>query len=125
MKNSLRIFFVLASVLMTSCANLNNWVHERENKDPRAEKVKLARKNSMWLEVEIFQTLSKTEVLALDQKHNVVKIVSLSDKLLYDGLELWGEYVLIDTYSYYNKDKFKKTVPVYVLLSEYEKYYLE
>ena len=66
----------------------------------------------------VFQTLSSYEALAYDIDYNVVKLVTYKD-MIYDGKVFTGEYVLTGTYRYETKDERVKTVPVYMLLSEY------
>lgn len=70
--------------------------------------------SEVWLSVEIFQCLNSGDALAEDSSHNVVKILANSEDLLYEGKVLEGKYVLVDTYSYYNKNNDRKTVPVFM-----------
>ena len=72
------------------------------------------------LNVEIFQTLSKTSALAhtsLWSDYKIVKIVTTKD-VYYDGKQISGLFVLVDTYTYKAMDGSIKTVPVYQRKSE-------
>lgn len=77
--------------------------------------------NGPYLNLTIFQTLNKNEALARTNNYDVVKIESLS-MVLYDGKTVSGYFTLVDTYSYMTKNGLTKTVPVYVLRSEYGKH---
>lgn len=78
-------------------------------------------KENTYLNLSIFQTLSKHEALAYTNNYDVVKIETATDTY-YDGKKISGYFTLVDTYSYTTRDDFYKTVPVYVLTSEYNKY---
>ena len=67
----------------------------------------------VWLDVEVFQCLNSGDALARDAKWNVVKVLANSEDLFYEGKVLQGRYVLVDTYSYFNKNDERKTVPVF------------
>ena len=41
---------------------------------------------------------------------------------VWDGKKISGYYILVDTYTYETKKGMIKTVPVYVLTSEYKKH---
>lgn len=73
-----------------------------------------------YKKLKVFQTLSNYEALALDSDYNVVKLVTFKD-MIYDGKVFTGEYVLTGTYTYETKENGVKTVPVYMLWSEYKK----
>ena len=73
-----------------------------------------------YLSVEIIQTLSKNEALAWTSDYKVVKLETTSD-VYYDGKKISGNYSLVGTYSYTNKKGIRKTVPVYVRTTEYQK----
>lgn len=75
---------------------------------------------STFLSVKVFQTLSNTSALAFTDNYNVVRIES-AETLLYDGLKLSGTFVLIDTYTYTTEKEVVKTVPVYIMRSEYKR----
>ena len=73
-----------------------------------------------FLNLKVFQTLSEHEALAFTERYDVVKFISDSE-IIYDGKKINGYYVLMGTYSYETKDGVVKTVPVYMLRSEYRK----
>lgn len=72
-----------------------------------------------YLKVKIFQTLSKTSALASTSAwdYKVVKVIT-NEELYYDGKNLTGTFVLVDTYAYETKNGDIKTVPVYMRKSE-------
>lgn len=72
----------------------------------------------VYLNLEIFQTLSKTEALARTNGWDIVKIKTEAD-IYYDGKKIADNFVFVDTYSYTTKDFRTKTVPVYIRQSEY------
>ena len=105
MKKLLSILILTISTLcVTSCGIMNNNINAEQTN----------------LNVEIFQTLSKTSALAhtsLWSDYKVVKIVTTKD-VYYDGKQISGLFVLVDTYTYETKDGRIKTVPVYQRKSE-------
>lgn len=74
-----------------------------------------------FFKVTVFQVLDSNEALAWDDNLNVIKIVT-NDEIYYDGLHISGRFVLVDTYAYETRTHQIKVVPVYVRLSEYNKY---
>ena len=68
----------------------------------------------------IIQTISKNEALAWTKNYDVVKIETVTDTY-YDGKKISGYFTLVGTYSYVTNQHISKTVPVYVLTSEYSK----
>ncbi len=78
-----------------------------------------------YIKGRIMQTLDKQSALVdiktSEYRHSVVLIVSESDKAEYfDDKPITGNYVRIGTYSYTTTQNVKKTVPVYILESEYK-----
>ena len=73
-----------------------------------------------YKKLKVFQTLSSYEALAWDSDYNVVKFVTYKD-MIYDGRIFSGDFVLTGTYTYVTNENVKKTVPVYMLWSEYKK----
>ena len=71
-----------------------------------------------YLSLKILQTLDETSALCTDANNNVVKVI-IKDKLLYDGLTMYGTFVLIDTYRYVTVKDVVKTVPVYIPFDDY------
>ena len=73
-----------------------------------------------FIEVEVFQTLSDHEALAMDKNFFVIKLIS-STETYYDKKRINGTFVFVDTYTYETKDQGLKTVPVYQRISELKK----
>ena len=76
-----------------------------------------------YLEVRIFQAFNSHEALATtgyDINSIVVKLITDEDTF-YDGKKLSGNFVMVDTYTYENKQETIKTVPVFKKVSEYDK----
>lgn len=73
-----------------------------------------------YLSVEIIQTLNKGEALAWTDDYKVVKLET-SSEVFYDGKRITGNFSLVGTYSYTNKEGTRKTVPVYIRTTEYQK----
>lgn len=99
------VLLLSAMFLMTSCYTTTSQTATIQNANKGSE---------VWLDVEVFQCLSSGDALARDAKWNVVKILANSEDLLYEGKVLQGRYVLVDTYSYYNQNDVRKTVPVFM-----------
>ena len=59
-----------------------------------------------YLSLKVLQTLDENSALCTDANFNVVKVI-IKDKLLYDGLPIYGTFVLA------------KTVPVYMPFEDY------
>ena len=73
------------------------------------------------INVEVFQTLSDHEALAIDSKDFfVIKLIS-TEETYYDKKRIHGTFVFVDTYTYEAKDERIKTVPVYQRVSELKK----
>lgn len=102
-----KILFLLTSFALTSCSVL---FMSNAGSDISRERT--------YLEVEIFQTISETEALAFTENFKIVKLETTSETY-YDGKEISGNFRLLDTYSYINKEGTRKTVPVYMRESEY------
>lgn len=71
-----------------------------------------------YLNVKIFQTLSKNSALADIASGSVAEVITTKD-IYYDNLYLRGQFVFVGTYSYINKENTRKTVPVYMRYYEY------
>ena len=76
-------------------------------------------KKDTYLYLTIIQTHSEHQALAWTEDYDVVKVMTYGDTY-YDGKKLYGRYILIDTYTYTTKDGIVKTVPVFILKSEYK-----
>ena len=74
-----------------------------------------------YVNATIFQTLDSGSALALDDNFNVVRFIT-NEEIYYDGLVVKGRFRLVDTYTYETTQGRVKVVPVYVRLSEYNKY---
>ena len=73
------------------------------------------------LNATIFQAVNNHEALAAtSQEFNsiVVKLIT-SEDTYYDGKKVSGTYIMVDTYTYENKQGITKTVPVFIKVSEY------
>lgn len=69
----------------------------------------------------VFQVLDSNDALIWDDDFNVAKIVTI-EEIYYEGLKISGRFILVDTYAYETRAHQIKVVPVYVRLSEYNKY---
>lgn len=77
-----------------------------------------------YLNATIFQAVNNHEALATtSQAPNsiVVKLIT-SEDTFYDGKRVSGNFIMVDTYTYENKQETIKTVPVFIKVSEYNKY---
>ena len=70
------------------------------------------------LNLTIIQTYNSTEALAITKNYDVVKIETVLDTY-YDGKKIKGRFTRVGTHTYENNLSYIKTVPVYVLTSEY------
>lgn len=97
--------FILLIILcmLSSCAITRNTAHLR------------------FVDATIFQTLDSNTALAIDEHFNTIQIIT-NEEVYYDGRQISGMFVLVDTYSYETVQHRTKVVPVYVRLSEYNKY---
>lgn len=82
-----------------------------------------------YIDGKIIQTHSSHAGLVMIEEGMDYMIVMLvdPDKVFYDRKRVHGYYRLVDTYSYYNKDDIRKTVPVYVkrnYTGNYQRYLL-
>ena len=80
-----------------------------------------------YLNVKVFQALNSHEALAKGPGDNsiVVKLIT-SEDTFYDGKVLYGDYIMVDTYTYTYKpgitketEEYVKTVPVFIKASEH------
>lgn len=78
---------------------------------------------TMGTKLRVFQTLDTNEALVwysnYESNYNVAKVVT-NKEVLYDDLVLYGDFVIVDTYTYYTKNDVRKTVPVLMRRSEYQ-----
>ena len=75
-----------------------------------------------YLNATIFQAVNSHEALATTSRELnsiVVKLIT-SEDTYYDGKRVSGTYVMVDTYTYENKQERIKTVPVFIKVSEYK-----
>ena len=79
------------------------------------------RHTEFFTNARIFQVLNSSEALIWDDNFNVAKIIT-SEEIYYEGLKISGRFILVDTYAYETRAHQIKVVPVYVRLSEYQKY---
>lgn len=106
------IALIFAVLALTSCATTRS----------------LSLGSSRYLSVEIFQTLSSTEALAMSKNvfsphyGEIVKVVS-DKEFYYDRAKIRGTFVMVGRYSYESRGNGFKTVPVYMRASEYRKYH--
>ena len=69
----------------------------------------------------IFQAVNSHEALATTSREPssiVVKLIT-SEDTYYDGKKVSGTYIMVDTYTYENKQGIIKTVPVFIKVAEY------
>ena len=88
--------------MLSSCAITRNTMHVR------------------FIDATIFQTIDSNTALAIDGYLNTVQVIT-ANEVYYDGRNISGIFVLVDTYAYETAQCIK-VVPVYVRLSEYRKY---
>ena len=77
-----------------------------------------------YLNATIFQAVNNHEALATTSREPysiVVKLIT-SEDTFYDGKRVSGTFIMVDTYTYENKQETIKTVPVFIKVSEYDKY---
>ena len=75
-----------------------------------------------YLNATIFQAINSHEALATTSREPnsiVVKLIT-SEDTYYDGKRVSGTFVMVDTYTYENKQEITKTVPVFIKVSEYK-----
>ena len=75
-----------------------------------------------YLNATIFQAVNSHEALATTSRELnsiVVKLITAEDTY-YDGKKVSGTFVMVDTYTYENKQNTIKTVPVFIKVSEYK-----
>lgn len=98
-----KFILLIVICLLSSCAITRNTMHYR------------------FVDAVIFQTLDSNTALALDDYFDPIQIIT-NDEVYYDGRHIIGMFVLVDTYSYETVQGRINVVPVYVRLSEYNKY---
>ena len=75
-----------------------------------------------YLNATIFQAVNSHEALATTGRELnsiVVKLIT-SEDTYYDGKKVSGTFIMVDTYTYENKQEITKTVPVFIKVSEYK-----
>ena len=75
-----------------------------------------------YLNATIFQAVNSHEALATTSRELnsiVVKLITAEDTY-YDGKKVSGTFIMVDTYTYENKQNTIKTVPVFIKVSEYK-----
>lgn len=98
-----KFILLIAICLLSSCAITRNTKHIK------------------FIDATIFQTLDSNTALAIDDHLNTIQIIT-NEEVYYDGRNISGMFILVDTYSYETVQHRVKVVPVYVRLSEYNKY---
>ena len=111
------IFFLLVLLpllFVTSCGELAYSMRNNINAE------------ETYLRGTVMQTLDKGSALVTvktsEYHTSIVKIVSENEEF-YDDKSISGYYVRIGTYSYITVKDVRKTVPVYILKSEYKPEY--
>lgn len=117
MKKSLILLILSLIVIGTTCTSCFTSRATIASTDSRSN----ISSNRTNLTVKIFQTLNKNEALAFTEQFDVVKIVTVTD-MYYDGKQIKGNFTLVGTYTYETEKERIKTVPVFVLTSEYKKH---
>lgn len=98
-----KFILLIIVCLLSSCAITRNNMHVE------------------FIDAVIFQTQDSNTALAMDDRFNVIQVITVTE-VYYDGRQLSGLFVLVDTYTYETIQHRVKVVPVYVRLSEYNKY---
>ena len=98
-----KFILLILVCMLSSCAITRNTAHLK------------------FIDATIFQTLYSNTALAIDEHFNTIQIVT-NEEVYYDGRHIVGMFVLVDTYAYETVQHRIKVVPVYVRLSEYNKY---
>lgn len=78
-------------------------------------------KNKTKLKLQIIQTITPHEGLASTPKYEVVKVRTITE-VIYDGKQMKGTFIRIDTYTYTTINGVVKTIPVFVPAKELKKY---
>lgn len=126
MKNKIIAFIITTIALYAtsiSCMSLNNTTGNATSPGTTSQIPQNTDDNisleKTHLNLKIFQTLGKHQALAWTTHYDIVKIITL-DNIYYDGKQIKGDFILVDTYTYETTQGIVKTVPVYVLTSEYD-----
>ena len=98
-----KFILLILVCMLSSCAITRNTAHLK------------------FIDATIFQTLDSNTALVIDEHFNTIQIVT-NEEVYYDGRHIVGMFVLVDTYAYETVQHRTKVVPVYVRLSEYNKY---
>ena len=110
---SIAIFLILG--VCTSCFTTMAVIAASEQSNDN-----ISRKQTV-LHLTIIQTLGRNGALAWTNSHDVVKIETVSDTY-FDGKRIQGSFTLVGTFRYEANNGQLKTVPVFVLTSEYKKH---
>ncbi|MBQ6101018.1 MAG: hypothetical protein IJK36_02600 [Bacteroidales bacterium] len=111
MKKTLLLLFVLILFCVSSCSVLN-----------RVSLSNASIGDKCYLNATIFQAVNSHEALATtshELNSIVVKLIT-SEDTYYDGKKVSGTFIMVDTYTYENKQNTIKTVPVFIKASEYK-----
>lgn len=96
---------------------------EAEGKKPKRQSPKV---NTSKIDMQVFQTLDKHVALANTKGDGYtiylgdVCMVMSETEIMYDNRVFKDSFVLVGTYSYETRSGIMKTVPAYVLYSEYK-----
>ena len=68
----------------------------------------------------IFQAVNSHEALATtsDELNSIVVKLITTEDTYYDGKKVSGTFIVVDTYTYENKQEITKTIPVFIKVSE-------
>ena len=124
MKRLLLLIAVLIACALSSTSCLTSMLvyeYGTLTKDMVEHNMNNINKTTTSLNLRVFQTLSPFEGLATTPKYDVVNVRTVSREL-YDGLQLKGTFIMVDTYTYTTRKGYTKTVPVFVPKGDY-KYY--
>lgn len=78
-------------------------------------------KTKTKLKLQIIQTITPNEGLASTPGYDVVKVRTISEKI-YDGKQMKGTFIMVDTYTYTTIKGVVKTIPVFVPAKELKNY---
>lgn len=99
-----KLILLITILLVSSCAIMRNSEHTEYFMGPK-----------------VLQVLNSNEALVIGDDFTVAKVITV-EEVYYEGLKLYGRFILVDTYSYETVEHKIKVVPVYVRYSEYRKY---
>jgi hypothetical protein len=111
MKKALLLLSVSILLILSSCSLFT-----------RASLSNASIGDKCYLNATIFQAVNSHEALATtshELNSIVVKLIT-SEDTYYDGKKVSGTFIMVDTYTYENKQNTIKTVPVFIKVSEYK-----